>query len=260
MMSAQLTSQINRLLSSAFNQSLLQHLRNEESTLFMTGKTADEKTLVGNIIHPDTLWACTTCRACEEACPVSIEHVPRIIGMRQNQTMMEEAYPPEMANTFKGLERNFNPWGIGFDQRADWAEGMEIPLMSERNSGNEGQSEEIDVLMWVGCAGSYDSRNQKIARATATLYQKAGVKLLYWVAKRNARETLHVVQEMKCSSRCWQVKMWKHLITTTSRKLSPHVLTALIQLKMNILSLVVNMKYFIILSSFNNWSMKDDCR
>ena len=159
-----------------FNQSLLQHLRNEESTLFMTGKTADEKTLVGDIIHPDTLWACTTCRACEEACPVSIEHVPRIIGMRQNQTMMEEAYPPEMANTFKGLERNFNPWGIGFDQRADWAEGMEIPLMSDTNSGNEGPSEEIDVLMWVGCAGSYDSRNQKIARATATLYQKAGVK------------------------------------------------------------------------------------
>ena len=96
--------------------------------------------------------------------------------MRQNQTMMEEAYPPEMANTYKGLERNFNPWGIGFDQRADWAEGMEIPLMSDRNCANDGQSEEIDVLMWVGCAGSYDSRNQKIARSTATLYQKAGVK------------------------------------------------------------------------------------
>ena len=90
--------------------------------------------------------------------------------------MMEEAYPPEMANTFKGLERNFNPWGIGFDQRADWANGMEIPLMSDRNGKNEGQSDEIDVLMWVGCAGSYDSRNQKIARATATLYKKAGVK------------------------------------------------------------------------------------
>ena len=71
-----------------FNQSLLKHLRNEERTLFTTGKTADEKTLVGDIIHPDTLWACTTCRACEEACPVSIEHVPRIIAMRQNQTMM----------------------------------------------------------------------------------------------------------------------------------------------------------------------------
>ena len=89
---------------------------------------------------------------------------------------MEEAYPPEMASTFKGLERNFNPWGIGFDQRADWAEGLNIPLMADTKSETEGQPPEIDVLMWVGCAGSFDSRNQKIARATATLYQKAGVK------------------------------------------------------------------------------------
>ena len=159
-----------------FNQSLLHHLRNEETTLFRTGSTAEDKTLVGEIIRPETLWACTTCRACEEVCPVSIEHVPRILGMRQNQTMMEEAYPPEMANTFKGLERNFNPWGIGFDQRADWAEGLDIPLMADMKSETEGQQPEIDMLMWVGCAGSFDSRNQKIARATATLYQKAGVK------------------------------------------------------------------------------------
>ena len=153
-----------------FNQSLLHHLRNEETTLFRTGSTAEEKKLVGEIIRPETLWACTTCRACEEVCPVSIEHVPRILGMRQNQTMMEEAYPPEMANTFKSLERNFNPWGIGFDQRADWSEGLNLTMMSET------KAEEIDVLMWVGCAGSFDSRNQKIARATAKLYQKAGVK------------------------------------------------------------------------------------
>ncbi|MBC8259812.1 MAG: (Fe-S)-binding protein [SAR324 cluster bacterium] len=153
-----------------FNQSLLKHLRKEEATLFRTGATAEDKTLVGEIIRPETLWACTTCRACEEVCPVSIEHVPRILGLRQNQTMMEEAYPPEMANTFKGLERNFNPWGIGFDQRADWAEGLNLTMMSET------KAEDIDVLMWVGCAGSFDSRNQKIARATATLYQKAGVK------------------------------------------------------------------------------------
>ena len=153
-----------------FNQSLVHHLRNEEKTLFQTGATADDKTLIGEIIRPETLWACTTCRACEEVCPVSIEHVPRILGLRQNQTMMEEAYPPEMTNTFKGLERNFNPWGIGFDQRADWAEGLNVSMMSDT------KAEDIDVLMWVGCAGSFDSRNQKIARATATLYQKAGVK------------------------------------------------------------------------------------
>ena len=159
-----------------FNQSLLLHLRNEEASLFRTGSTAEDKTLVGKIIRPETLWACTTCRACEEVCPVSIEHVPRILGLRQNQTMMEEAYPPELASTFKGLERNFNPWGIGYDQRANWAEGLNIPLMAETKTETEDNSFEIDVLMWVGCAGSFDSRNQKIARATATLYQKAGVK------------------------------------------------------------------------------------
>jgi len=153
-----------------FNQSLLRHLRNEEKSLFRKGSTAEEKTLVGEVIRPETLWACTTCRACEEVCPVSIEHVPRILGMRQNQVMMEESYPKEMTNTFKSLERNFNPWGLGFDQRGAWAEGIDVPLMSDSNT------DEIDVLMWVGCAGSFDSRNQKIAIATAKLYKMAGVK------------------------------------------------------------------------------------
>ena len=90
--------------------------------------------------------------------------------MRQGQTMMEEAYPPEISSAYKGLERNFNPWGVGFDQRADWAAELEIPLMSETSA------EDIDVLMWTGCAGSFDSRNQKVARATAELMKKAGVR------------------------------------------------------------------------------------
>ena len=152
------------------NQSLLRHLREEEGNIYRTGTTSGEKSLVGDVIHPETLWACTTCRACEDACPVSIEHVPRILGMRQGQTMMEEAYPPEISSAYKGLERNFNPWGVGFDQRADWAAELEIPLMSETSA------EDIDVLMWTGCAGSFDSRNQKVARATAELMKKAGVR------------------------------------------------------------------------------------
>lgn len=152
------------------NQSLLQHLREEEGTLYRTGTTSGNKELVGDVIAPETLWACTTCRACEDACPVAIEHVPRMIAMRQGETMMKEAYPPELNKTFKGLERNFNPWGVGFDQRADWAQEDSIPLMAEQ------KPEEVDVLMWVGCAGAFDNRNQKIARATAKLLQKAGVR------------------------------------------------------------------------------------
>ena len=87
-----------------FNKSLLSHLRKEEKNLFLKGETSEDKKLVGDIIRPETLWACTTCRACEEVCPVSIEHVPRILGMRLNQVMIEEDYPEEISNTFKGLE------------------------------------------------------------------------------------------------------------------------------------------------------------
>ncbi|MBF0280634.1 MAG: (Fe-S)-binding protein [SAR324 cluster bacterium] len=152
------------------NDSLKHHLLDEVSHMKKHGKSSGEKKLVGDVIHADTLWACTTCRACEEVCPVAIEHVPRIIAMRQAQTMLYEAQPSEINSAFKGMERNGNPWGIGYDKRADWAKGLNIKHMDESNA------EEIDVLMWVGCAGSFDDRNQKVAKATAEILQKAGVK------------------------------------------------------------------------------------
>lgn len=153
-----------------FNDSLKHHLVDEQRRLIRTGSSSSEKELVGDIIHPDTLWACTTCRACEEVCPVTIEHVPRIIAMRQAQTLLHEAHPPELNTAFKGLERNANPWGIGYDRRGDWAKDLSIPLVAESDPGA------IDVLLWVGCAGSFDDRNQKVARATSTILQQAGVK------------------------------------------------------------------------------------
>ncbi len=126
-----------------------------------------EKPLVGEVIKEDTLWACTTCRACEQVCPVTIEHVPRIIAMRQGQTLMAEAYPKELNVAFKGLERNGNPWGIGYDKRADWAEGLDVKIMA--------QDSDVDYLLWVGCAGSFDDRNKKVSQALAKILQKAGV-------------------------------------------------------------------------------------
>jgi len=112
-----------------------------------------KKQLIGAVIAEDTLWACTTCRACEEVCPVTIEHVPRIIAMRQGQTLMAEAYPKELNPALKGLERNGNPWGIGYDKRAVWAEGLDVKMMSEDS--------DVDYLLWVGCAGSFDDRSKK---------------------------------------------------------------------------------------------------
>ncbi|MDX9818759.1 MAG: (Fe-S)-binding protein [Desulfococcus multivorans] len=126
-----------------------------------------EKQLVGDVIAQDTLWACTTCRACEEVCPVAIEHVPRIIAMRQGQTLMSETYPPELNVSLKGLERNGNPWGIGYDKRADWAEGLGVKTMAE--------DADVDYLLWVGCAGSFDDRSRKVSKSLVKILQKAGV-------------------------------------------------------------------------------------
>ncbi len=126
-----------------------------------------EKQLVGDIIAEDTLWACTTCRACEEVCPVAIEHVPRIIAMRQGQTLMAEAYPKELNPALKGLERNGNPWGIGYDKRADWAEGLDVKLMMD--------GDDVDYLLWVGCAGSFDDRSKKVSVSLVKILQQAGI-------------------------------------------------------------------------------------
>ncbi len=124
--------------------------------------------LIGDVIAEDTLWACTTCRACEEVCPVTIEHVPRIIAMRQGQTLMAEAYPKELNTALKGLEYNGNPWGIGYDKRADWARGLDIKTMAD--------DPDADYLLWVGCAGSFDDRSKKVSTSLAGILQKAGVR------------------------------------------------------------------------------------
>ena len=126
-----------------------------------------DKQLVGEVIAEETLWACTTCRACEEVCPVTIEHVPRIIAMRQGQTLIAEAYPKELNPSLKGLERNGNPWGIGYDKRADWADGLDVKIMAD--------DPDVDYLLWVGCAGSFDDRSKKVSISLVKILQKAGI-------------------------------------------------------------------------------------
>ncbi len=126
-----------------------------------------KKSLVGDIISEDTLWACTTCRACEQVCPVTIEHVPRIVALRQGQTLMAGVYPKELNVALKGLERNGNPWGIGYDKRADWAEGLNVKTMAEDSK--------VDYLLWVGCAGSFDDRTKKVTISLVKILQKANI-------------------------------------------------------------------------------------
>jgi Fe-S oxidoreductase len=118
-------------------------------------------------ISGDVLWSCTTCRACEDICPVDIQHLDIILEARKYQVLMESSFPPEMQETFTNLENQSNPWGFGSDTRADWAKGLDVPLMTD--------NPEADILYYVGCAGSFDDRGKKIAQAMVRVLKKAGV-------------------------------------------------------------------------------------
>jgi Fe-S oxidoreductase len=126
--------------------------------------------LLDNYISEQELWDCTTCQACMQECPVNIEHVPAIMEMRRFLVLTESRFPEELTATFKNLETNFTPWAFSHGTRADWAKGLDVKTMAE--TGGEG----IDVLYWVGCAGSYDQRYQKVSRGMVKLLNAAGVK------------------------------------------------------------------------------------
>jgi Fe-S oxidoreductase len=123
--------------------------------------------LVPDVIHPDVLWACTSCRACEEQCPVFISYVDKIVDMRRNLVMIRGEFPHELQKPFQGMEVNGNPWNLSRMDRANWSDGLGVPTFAEKP--------DAEVLYWVGCAASYDDRAKKIARATAKLLQQAGV-------------------------------------------------------------------------------------
>ncbi|HKZ89260.1 MAG TPA: (Fe-S)-binding protein [Thermoplasmata archaeon] len=120
----------------------------------------------------EELWACTTCMACMQECPVSIRHVPFIVELRRNFAMELGKIPGEAMEMLRNLETNYNPWGVGWDQRARWADGLGIRTLAEAVAAHE----PVDVLYWVGCAASFDDRNREVARAVARLLQRAGVR------------------------------------------------------------------------------------
>jgi Fe-S oxidoreductase len=121
------------------------------------------------IIDPDALWACTTCGACVEQCPVDIEHVDHIVDMRRHQVMIESDFPPEAAGMLRNLENRGNPWGSPAASREDWTRGLdfEVPRV--------GDGVDFEYLFWVGCAGAFEDRAKQTTRAVATLLHQAGV-------------------------------------------------------------------------------------
>ncbi|MFA6597706.1 MAG: heterodisulfide reductase-related iron-sulfur binding cluster [Ignavibacteriaceae bacterium] len=142
----------------------------DKAPLMIAGQNEGElfdKTLVHHYISDKELWQCTTCGACVQECPVTIEHVDSIIDMRRHLVLTESEFPAELNNVFKSLESNGTPWVFNQADRAAWAEGLNIKSMAEDPNG--------EILFWVGCAGSYDARYKKVSVAFAQLMQKAGV-------------------------------------------------------------------------------------
>lgn len=124
--------------------------------------------LIGTAISESAVWACTSCAACVDICPVGNEPMFDILEMRRNQVLVEGEFPAELQVAFNGMERQGNPWQIG-EARFRWANGLDfdVPTVEE--------NPEFDVLYWVGCAASYDPRAQLTARSLVKILNKSGV-------------------------------------------------------------------------------------
>ncbi len=125
----------------------------------------------GGVIDPDVLWSCTNCGACVEECPVDIEHIDHITGLRRHQVLIESAFPAEAATMLKNLENKGNPWGMGENKRTEWITELDFEVAVV--DGAIGA--DVEYLFWVGCAGALEDRAKKTTKAIAQLLHTAGV-------------------------------------------------------------------------------------
>jgi Fe-S oxidoreductase/nitrate reductase gamma subunit len=134
------------------------------------GEITVSSDLVFERVKPEELWACTTCRACDDICPVDIEILDKILDMRRFLALMEADFPSELGNAYISLENSSNPWGLSQQNRADWRDKVDfpVPILGV-------DVEEAEYLYWVGCAGSFDDRNLNVTLSTAKLLHEAGI-------------------------------------------------------------------------------------
>jgi Fe-S oxidoreductase len=139
-------------------------------------KRLDErKPLIGGWVDEETIWACTTCRYCESACPVGITYTDKLIDMRRHLVLERSEFPKEAQTAFNGMERQGNPWNLPAADRDAWTAELdfEVPVLGAMD---EAERASVEVLFWVGCAGSYEDRGKKVSRALARLLREGGVK------------------------------------------------------------------------------------
>ncbi len=156
-----------------FTKAVRDELYKEQKTLLGDpgeNGTQSDVELVSAVVDPEVVWACTTCRWCEHACPLDISYVDKLVEMRRNLVLEKAEFPEEAQIAFRGMEVNGNPWQLAPETRGDWAEGLDVPLASEAGG-------DFEYLFWVGCAGSYDDAGKKASRALAGILNAAGVKV-----------------------------------------------------------------------------------
>ncbi len=131
--------------------------------------------IVGAAISEEAVWDCLTCGACVEACPVRIEHVDKIVGLRRNLVLEESRFPAELAGVFRGLEGQANPWGLPRSERIAWMRDLAEPVPTLAERAAAGDLDQVEVMYWVGCAAAYDPRAARVARAVVTCLRAAGL-------------------------------------------------------------------------------------
>ena len=135
----------------------------------------ERKPLIGGWVDEETIWACTTCRYCESACPVTITYTDKIVEMRRHLVLERSEFPKEAQTAFNGMERQGNPWNLAAADRDAWTGELdfEVPVLGAMEEADRAA---VEVLFWVGCAGSYEDRGKKVSRALAKLLHEGGVK------------------------------------------------------------------------------------